>query len=214
MTDGKDKSLKNPTKQLDFESNEIRVDEVEGDVPSLETLETAHSKQKSVDSADSKPASKQKSIDEQMASHHDEETVVKEVYLQIEDGSLPEYDAKPKWKTAEKIIRGIVIGKGVNKRVIELDTVKKLAHLNLSYKDMADFFGCRETTFRDNFRFVVEQGRQKTKHRLMEAMLTNAIERMSPVMQIWLSKNLMGFQDAPTNTENNVTLPWVDGTEE
>ena len=76
---------------------------------------------------------------------------------------------------------------------------------------MADFFGCRETTFRDNFRFVVEQGRQKTKQRLMEAMLTNAIDKMSPVMQIWLSKNLLGFTDAPVNTDNNVTLPWVGG---
>jgi AraC-like DNA-binding protein len=143
-----------------------------------------------------------------------EQKTTKEVYLQFEDGSLPEYDAKPKWKTAEKVIHGIVIGRGDSKRVIELDTVKKLAHLNLSYKDMADFFGCKETTFRDNFRFVVEQGRQKTKHRLMEAMLTNAIEKMNPVMQIWLSKNLMGFQDQPNNTDNNVTLPWVDGDED
>ena len=196
MTDDKkNQSLKNPTKDLDYESKEVAVDKVVGDTVSL-----------TQDSADSK----QKSIDDQM---NDAQTVLdspKEVYLQFEDGSLPEYDAKPKWKTAEKVIHGIIIGRGDSKRVIELETVKKLAHLNLSYKDMADFFGCKETTFRDNFRFVVEQGRQKTKHRLMEAMLTNAIDKMSPVMQIWLSKNLMGFQDAPNNTDNNVTLPWVN----
>lgn len=196
MTDDKkNQSLKNPTNDIDFESKEVAVDKVEGDTVSL-----------TQDSADSK----QKSIDDQM---NDAQTVLdspKEVYLQFEDGSLPEYDAKPKWKTAEKVIHGIIIGRGDSKRVIELETVKKLAHLNLSYKDMADFFGCKETTFRDNFRFVVEQGRQKTKHRLMEAMLTNAIDKMSPVMQIWLSKNLMGFQDAPNNTDNNVTLPWVN----
>jgi len=142
------------------------------------------------------------------------ESKPKEVYLHYEQGGLPEYDAKPKWKTTEKVIRGIVVGRGDNKRVIELEHVRKLAHLNLSYKDMADFFGCKETTFRDNFRFVVEQGRQKTKQRLMEAMLTNAIDKMSPVMQIWLSKNLLGFTDAPVNTENNVTLPWVDGEDD
>ena len=142
------------------------------------------------------------------------ESKPKEVYLHYEQGGLPEYDAKPKWKTTEKVIRGIVVGRGDNKRVIELDHVRKLAALNLSYKDMADFFGCKETTFRDNFRFVVEQGRQKTKQRLMEAMLTNAIDKMSPVMQIWLSKNLLGFTDAPVNTENNVTLPWVDGEDD
>ena len=186
MTENSDKPLKNPTSTIDYESIEVNVAES----MDLEAEYSAESKQKSTSVAP------------------------KEVYLHYEDGSLPEYDAKPKWKTAEKTIRGIVIGRGTNQRVIELDTVKKLAHLNLSYKDMADFFGCRETTFRDNFRFVVEQGRQKTKHRLMEAMLTNAIDKMSPVMQIWLSKNLMGFQDAPSNTDNNVTLPWVDNEDD
>lgn len=190
MTDNSDKPLNNPTSNIEFDSIEVTADAIVGDTPSLSTISSADSEQKSVQDHDVAP---------------------KEVYLHYEDGSLPEYDAKPKWKSAEKTIRGIVIGRGTNQRVIELETVKKLAHLNLSYKDMADFFGCRETTFRDNFRFVVEQGRQKTKHRLMEAMLTNAIDKMSPVMQIWLSKNLMGFQDAPTNTDNNVTLPWVDG---
>ncbi len=200
MTDDNSKKpLQNPTKDIDYESTEVAVDKVEADTPSL---------------AQDSAKTKQKSIDDQMSQAHEVKDAPKEVYLQFEDGSLPEYDAKPKWKTAEKIIHGIVIGRGDSKRVIELDTVKKLAHLNLSYKDMADFFGCKETTFRDNFRFVVEQGRQKTKHRLMEAMLTNAIDKMNPVMQIWLSKNLLGFQDAPNNTDNNVTLPWVDGDED
>lgn len=201
MTDDnkKNQPLKNPTKDIDFKSKEVSADAVEGDTPSL---------------APNSAETKQKSIDEQMSEAQTITDAPKEVYLHFEEGSLPDYDAKPKWKTAEKVIHGIVIGRGDNKRVIELETVKKLAHLNLSYKDMADFFGCKETTFRDNFRFVVEQGRQKTKHRLMEAMLTNAIEKMNPVMQIWLSKNLLGFQDAPNNTDNNVTLPWVNDGED
>jgi|TARA_R110000744_G_scaffold18144_2_gene48822 hypothetical protein len=201
MTDDQKRNnpIKNPTTNLDFESIEVTADSVQADTPSL---------------AQDSAKTSQKSIDTQMSDAQAVLDAPKEVYLHYEDGSLPEYDAKPKWKTAEKIIHGIVIGRGDSKRVIELDTVRKLAHLNLSYKDMADFFGCRETTFRDNFRFVVEQGRQKTKHRLMEAMLTNAIEKMNPVMQIWLSKNLLGFQDAPNNTDNNVTLPWVDGDDD
>ena len=204
MTDDKkNQSLTNPTTNIDYESVEVSADAVEGDTVSL---------------ADNSADSKQKSIDDQMKRAQSvadsDESTVKQVYLHYEDGSLPEYDAKPKWKTAEKVIHGIVIGRGDSKRVIELETVKKLAHLNLSYKDMADFFGCKETTFRDNFRFVVEQGRQKTKHRLMEAMITNAIDKMNPVMQIWLSKNLLGFTDAPVNTDNNVTLPWVDGDDD
>jgi len=207
MTDEKRTHLEEKLKQKSLATGnkapELDAGDVEGDVPSL-TQDSAKTSQKSIDDQ----MKKAQTITDS------EETAPKEVYLHYEEGSLPEYDAKPKWKTAEKVIHGIVIGRGDNKRVIELDTVKKLAALNLSYKDMADFFGCKETTFRDNFRFVVEQGRQKTKHRLMEAMLTNAIEKMNPVMQIWLSKNLLGFTDAPNNTDNNVTLPWVDGDED
>jgi len=53
-------------------------------------------------------------------------------------------------------------------------------------------------------------GRQKTKQRLMNAMLYNAIERNQPTIQIWLSKNLLGFTDQPVNTDSNQVLPWLD----
>ena len=43
----------------------------------------------------------------------------------------------------------------------------------------------------------------------MEAMLSNAIDRMQPTMQIWLSKNIMGFSDNPVNTESTQVLPWL-----
>ena len=210
MTDSKDKS--NLEKKLKAKSlaTGSTTDDVSSMYPELDA-DKVITDENLDDSAQDSAESKQKSIQDAYDTANQELAKPKEVYLHYEDGSMPEYDAKPKWKTSEKIIRGIVIGRGDNQRVIELDHVRKLAHLNLSYKDMADFFGCRETTFRDNFRFVVEQGRQKTKQRLMEAMLTNAIDKMSPVMQIWLSKNLLGFTDAPVNTDNNVTLPWVDG---
>jgi len=32
-------------------------------------------------------------------------------------------------------------------------------------------------------------------------------------MQIWLSKNIMGFSDNPVNTESTVVLPWLDTKE-
>ena len=206
MTDSKDKgNLEQHLKEKSLATGKTTKDvgatypEVEVEIAVDEVIVDAETDDSAQDSANNEQKTESKP---------------KEVYLHYEQGGLPEYDAKPKWKTTEKVIRGIVVGRGDNKRVIELDHVRKLAALNLSYKDMADFFGCKETTFRDNFRFVVEQGRQKTKQRLMEAMLTNAIDKMSPVMQIWLSKNLLGFTDAPVNTENNVTLPWVDGEDD
>lgn len=210
MTDSKDKSnLEEHLKSKSLATGST-TDDVSSLYPELDA-DSIVQDEKLDDSAQDSVESKQKTVQDAYDTANQELKPPKEVYLHYADGGLPAYDAKPKWKTSEKIIRGIVIGRGDTQRVIELDHVRKLAHLNLSYKDMADFFGCKETTFRDNFRFVVEQGRQKTKQRLMEAMLTNAIDKMSPVMQIWLSKNLLGFTDAPVNTDNNVTLPWVDG---
>ena len=134
----------------------------------------------------------------------------KETYLHIPDGITPEYEAKPNQKMGEKVIKGIIIGRGNSQRVISIEEVKKLASLHLTYKDMAEFFGCKETTFRDNFRSVVEREKQKTKQKLMYAMLQNATEKMNPTIQIWLSKNLLGFTDQPINSNEDKVLPWLE----
>ena len=131
-----------------------------------------------------------------------------ELYFHDENAIAPEYHAQPKRRYGEKTIKGIVIGRGDNKQVIPLEQVRKLASLNCSYKDMAKFFGVHENTFRDNFRGEVEKARESTKHRLMEAMLTNAIDRMNPTVQIWLSKNLLGFSDNPQADGSAIPLPW------
>ena len=75
---------------------------------------------------------------------------------------------------------------------------------------MAKFFGCAENTFINNFRFEVERAREVTKHRLMEAMLENAIVRHNPAVQIFLSKNLLGMVNDPVAQEGNTPLPWID----
>lgn len=133
-----------------------------------------------------------------------------ELYIQESDGLADKPHQEPKRRYAEKTIRGIVIGRGENREIIDIDQVRKLAALNCSYLDMAKFFGVKETTFKDNFRREVERARETTKHRLMEAMIENAITRMNPTVQIWLSKNLLGFTDQPQNTTESVPLPWSD----
>jgi hypothetical protein len=136
-----------------------------------------------------------------------------EDYLVIEDGASEPYAAQPRRKYGESTVKGIIVGQRENRRIIPIEQVRKLAALHLSYRDMAEFFGVKENTFRDNFRYEVERYRQVTKQRLMEAMLTNALEKMNPTVQIWLSKNLLGFTDQPINTESSQVLPWLDGAE-
>lgn len=134
-------------------------------------------------------------------------------YIVIEDGASEPYSAQPRRKYGEQTIKGIIVGQRENRRIIPIEQVRKLAALHLSYRDMAEFFGVKENTFRDNFRYEVERYRQVTKQRLMEAMLTNALEKMNPTVQIWLSKNLLGFTDQPINTESSQVLPWLTEAE-
>ena len=134
-------------------------------------------------------------------------------YEYIHDAVQEPYAVQPKRRYAEKTVKGIVIGRGDTQQIIPLEQVKKLAELNCSYADMAKFFGVKENTFRDNFRFEVERSREILKHRLMQAMITNAIDKMNPTVQIWLSKNLLGFTDNPVSAENTTVLPWLEGDE-
>ena len=138
------------------------------------------------------------------------ENTQKDYYLEIPDGASPEYGVTPKRKYGEKTVKGIIIGQGDNKTVINIDEVKKLAALHLTYKDMAKFFGCKENTFRDNFRSIVEQSRQTTKQRLMEAMLESAIVKQNPTILVWVSKNILNWTDQPINTDSTQVLPWLD----
>jgi AraC-like DNA-binding protein len=134
--------------------------------------------------------------------------------LELPEGAEEPTRPQPKRKYGEQTITGIIVGQGDNKRVIRIEDVRKLAELHLTYKDMAAYFGCKESTFKDHFHQEVEMGRQKTKQRLMNAMLYNAIDKNQPTIQIWLSKNLLGFTDNPVNTEDQQVLPWLDDKSE
>lgn len=133
-----------------------------------------------------------------------------ETFLEIPDGAKETTLNQPKRKIGEKTVQGIIVGRGDNRRVIRLKDVQKLAELHLSYEAMADYFECKTSTFKDHFRKEVEKARALTKQKLMHAMLTNAIDKHQPTIQIWLSKNLLHFTDNPINNDSTQVLPWLD----
>ena len=143
-------------------------------------------------------------------SRETEQKEVKEIYLEFPDAERDSYKEQPQRKHADKIVRGIQIGRGDNKRVIEIEQVRRLAMLHCSYNDMAKFFGVKENTFINNFRYEVERSRETTKHRLMEAMLENAIRKHNPAIQIFLAKNWLGLVNDPVAQEGASPLPWLD----
>ena len=131
-------------------------------------------------------------------------------YVQLGDEYQVEKAYQPKRRYAEKTVRGVIVGRGENRQIIPVEEVRKLAALHCSYKDMAEYFGVKEGTFRDHFRTEVERARQKLKHRLSEAMIENAITRLNPTMQIWLSRNWLGMSDGSEQTQGDQVLPWLD----
>ena len=133
-----------------------------------------------------------------------------DILISVPDGAEEPARRQPNRKYGEQTITGIIVGQGDNKRIVKIEDVKKLAELHLTYKDMAAYFGCKESTFKDHFHQEVEMGRQRTKQRLMNAMLYNAIEKNQPTIQIWMSKNLLGWTDAPINKDDTQVLPWLD----
>lgn len=142
--------------------------------------------------------------------HSSREIEQKEIYIDCPDAETEPYKEQPQRKYEDKIVKGIAIGRGDNRQVIEVEQVRRLAMLHCSYNDMAKFFGVKENTFINNFRFEVERAREVTKHRLMEAMLENAIVRHNPAIQIFLAKNWLGLVNDPVAQEGVTPLPWLD----
>jgi hypothetical protein len=113
---------------------------------------------------------------------------------------------KPKQLKAVEVY-GYEVGRGLRKRVVSPEQVYELAAIGCNDSEIARWFDVAETTLKDNFRDILAKGREDVKMSLRRAMLKNALGG-NAVMQIWLSKNMLGMSDNPTNTEDNKPLPW------
>lgn len=113
---------------------------------------------------------------------------------------------KPKQLKAVEVY-GYEVGRGMRKRVVSPEQVYELAAIGCNDSEIARWFDVAETTLKDNFRDILAKGREDVKMSLRRAMLKNALNG-NAVMQIWLSKNMLGMSDNPTNTDANAALPW------
>lgn len=107
---------------------------------------------------------------------------------------------------------GIAIGRGDNKRVIDPAQVELIARSHASFKELAEYFGVKEQTFRDNFREIVTKARSNTKVRLRQAQIAVALKG-NATMLIWLGKQMLGQSDQP-GTGHDELLPWIDGVDD
>jgi hypothetical protein len=123
----------------------------------------------------------------------------------------------PKWgKIEEKdangnilsVKEGLVIGTNENKRVISPQDVETLARSWASYKELAEYFGVKETTFRDHFRENVEKARALTKIALRKKQIDVAMSGNTSML-IWLGKNILDQRDQPLPDAEEIKL-WRD----
>ena len=130
-----------------------------------------------------------------------------------QDGELPRWEFKPrrnpKWGTVER--EGLIIGRGVTRKVVPPDEVYKLAALGCTIEEICDWFQVNRETLKYNFSDYIEKGRAQLKQRLRTAQLHVALSG-NATMLIWLGKNILGQTDTPTNSDNNQPLPWTDDT--
>ena len=93
---------------------------------------------------------------------------------------------------------------------VDLDLLEKLAEIQCTKKEIAYCLGISIDTLARRFADYVDKGQSMGRMRLRRAMWVNAIDKENTVMQIFLSKNILGYKDVPdTEDDDNKPLPWV-----
>ncbi len=106
--------------------------------------------------------------------------------------------AKPKKQTQE-VVKKKFGGKqeGAGRPRIELDerVLYKLAQSMLSVKSIANIMDCSPDLIEERYIGILHKGRDNRRQSLVEAMWQKALEDKDVKMQIWLSKQHLGYKE-------------------
>ena len=103
--------------------------------------------------------------------------------------------------------------KGRPKKEIDLEQLFRLASVGCTIRECSFVMDLSEDTIkrRADAREAYDSGAENAKVRLRKAMFSNAIDRMHPTMQIWLSKQILGMSEmGNSDPDDNGVLPWAD----
>jgi hypothetical protein len=105
--------------------------------------------------------------------------------------------------------------KGAGRKKIELDKdmLLRLAELHCNWKEISYVMDCSVDTLKRNYAEIINKGQAQGNIKLRRAMWRNALENDHAVMQIYLSKNVLGMSDNPINSESETVLPWENESE-
>tara|TARA_R100001594_G_scaffold22732_1_gene44098 strand:+ start:421 stop:753 length:333 start_codon:yes stop_codon:yes gene_type:complete len=104
------------------------------------------------------------------------------------------------------------VGRPKKKLPYSLQDIEKLATMQCTRLEIANFCGCSESTLKRNFDLPIKKGWDKGKRSLRRAMFDKAM-RGNTTMLIWLSKNYLGMKDKMETSEEKEPLPWTTDIE-
>lgn len=122
-------------------------------------------------------------------------------------------EKRKKPKSGEKVMKGIWVGTGETKQLVDPEVVWKLAALGCTDAEICDWFGISSSTLRFNFSSYMVKARSQLKLRLRQAQMNAALGGSIPMM-IWLGKNILGQSDSGLSDQSKPVLPWNNDTED
>jgi len=88
----------------------------------------------------------------------------------------------------------------------EKEQIRRLSEIFSSQEDIAYVMGINRTTLLKHPE-LMNEGKARGRVKLRRAQMEKALEG-NPALLIWLGKNLLGQQETPTQTDDNLILPW------
>lgn len=104
-------------------------------------------------------------------------------------------------------------GRGRPRLKLDKQQIQRLAELQCTRQEIAYVMGCSLDTLARHHRPDIDMGNAMGKIKLRRAMMRNATEKDNATIQIWLSKQWLGYTDAPVSDEDNLILPWETDSE-
>lgn len=95
----------------------------------------------------------------------------------------------------------------------DYEQITRLGELMCTKQEIAHVLGCNVSTVKRDQKALeaIETGYSLGKLKLRRAMMRNACENMNAAVQIFLSKNLLGYSDGgQLDGEASQPLPWVE----
>tara|TARA_Y100001937_G_C7053510_1_gene300262 strand:+ start:133 stop:489 length:357 start_codon:yes stop_codon:yes gene_type:complete len=91
-------------------------------------------------------------------------------------------------------------------KVVDVETIKKLAQMHATFDEIAEFCGVSTKTLQRHYVHHIKKGRELGKISLRRAQFEKALSG-NVVMQIWLGKQHLGQTEKIEQTNRNEPLP-------